>query len=177
MSSTSCRLRFARAVCVLASVVPVFACAQESDRPLLLTGAKVLDRNGERLLSDRVVLIEANRIKEVSTMQDDNGLAEATRVDLSELTLLPGLIDLHSHLLLHPYDEASWNDQVLKESLELRTIRAAMAAKATLESGFTTIRDLGTEGAGYADVALRDAVNQGIITGPRRSAGAYPGIS
>ena len=65
---------------------------------------------------------------------------------------------MHSHLLLHPYDETPWDDQVLKEPLELRTIRAVVAAKATLEAGFTTVRDLGTEGAGFADVALRDAI-------------------
>ena len=79
---------------------------------------------------------------------------------------LPGLIDLHTHLLLHPYSETSWDDQVLKESLELRTIRGVAQARATLMAGFTTIRDLGTEGAGFADVALRDAIAKGMIDGP-----------
>src|SRR5262249_20760882 len=74
---------------------------------------------------------------------------------------------LHTHLLLHPYDETPWDDQVLKEPLELRTVRATVAARATLEAGFTTIRDLGTEGAGFADVALRDAIRAGMIPGPR----------
>ena len=74
---------------------------------------------------------------------------------------------LHGHLLLHPYDETSWNDQVLKESLELRTIRAVPAARATLEAGWTTLRELGTEGAAFADVALRDAIEAGIVPGPR----------
>ena len=77
------------------------------------------------------------------------------------------MIDLHSHLLLHPYNEASWNDQVLKESLGLRTIRGTVAARKTLEAGFTTLRELGTEGADFADVAIRDAINQGLIPGPR----------
>jgi len=88
------------------------------------------------------------------------------RIDGKDLHVIPGLIDLHTHLLLHPYNQAKWDDQVLKESLELRTIRGVMAARATLEAGFTTIRDLGTEGAAYADVGLRDAITQHIIPGP-----------
>ena len=91
----------------------------------------------------------------------------ARRLDLAGLHLIPGLIDLHTHLLLHPYDETSWDDQVLREPLELRTIRATVAAPKTLEAGFTTIRELGTEGAGFAGVALRDAVTAGMIPGPR----------
>jgi imidazolonepropionase-like amidohydrolase len=88
-------------------------------------------------------------------------------IDLPGTTLLPGLIDAHSHLLLHPYNEASWNDQVLKESLALRTARAVNHARRTLEAGFTTLRDLGTEGAGWADVGIKQAIDQGIIPGPR----------
>jgi imidazolonepropionase-like amidohydrolase len=97
----------------------------------------------------------------------DPAAAPVQRLDLSGLVLIPGLIDLHTHLLLHPYDETPWNDQVLKEALELRTIRAVTAARATLEAGFTTVRELGTEGAGFADVALRDAVAMHLVPGPR----------
>jgi imidazolonepropionase-like amidohydrolase len=93
--------------------------------------------------------------------------AGARVIDLPGMTVLPGLIDAHSHLLLHPYNEASWNDQVLREPLALRIARATVHARATLLAGFTTLRDLGTEGAGYADVGLRDAIAQGIIPGPR----------
>ncbi len=93
--------------------------------------------------------------------------AGATVVDLPGTTLLPGLIEGHSHLFLHPYDEASWDDQVLHEPLALRTARATVAARETLMAGFTTVRDLGTEGAGYADVGLKQAIEQGIIPGPR----------
>ena len=82
-------------------------------------------------------------------------------------TLMPGLIEGHSHVLLHPYNETSWNDQVLHESLGVRTARAVNHLRATLMAGFTTMRDLGTEGAGYADVELKQAVEQGIIPGPR----------
>jgi imidazolonepropionase-like amidohydrolase len=88
-------------------------------------------------------------------------------IDLPGQTLLPGLIDAHVHVLLHPYDETPWDDQVLKEPLALRVARATNHLRAILTSGFTTVRDLGSEGAGYADVGLKQAVDQGIIPGPR----------
>src|SRR4029078_2692496 len=88
-------------------------------------------------------------------------------VDLPGATLMPGLVEGHSHVLLHPYNETVWNDQVPKEVLGLRVPRATNHLRATLMAGFTTIRDLGTEGAGYADVELKQAVDQGIIPGPR----------
>src|SRR5437667_1485032 len=91
----------------------------------------------------------------------------APRSLLPGATLLPGLIEAHSHLFLHPYNEASWNDQVLKEPLALRVARATNHAKSTLLAGFTTIRDLGTEGAGYADVGIKQAIDQRIVPGPR----------
>jgi imidazolonepropionase-like amidohydrolase len=141
---------------------------------LLLTGARVLDESGDRLVAGRDVLIADGRIVAVGPAGSlraptaaAGGGGEPVRVDLSGLALLPGLIDLHTHLLLHPYDETPWNDQVLKEPLELRTLRAVGAARATLAAGFTTIRELGTEGAGFADVALRDAIAMGWIPGPR----------
>ena len=93
--------------------------------------------------------------------------AGATTVTLPGTTLLPGLIDAHVHLFLHPYDETSWNDQVLKEPLALRVARAVAAARATLLAGFTTVRDLGTEGAGDADAGLKLAIEQGVVPGPR----------
>src|SRR5262252_2385441 len=80
---------------------------------------------------------------------------------------MPGLIEAHSHILLHPYSETLWNDQVAHEALSLRVARATNHLRAELMNGFTTIRDLGTEGAGFADVGLKQAVNQGIIPGPR----------
>lgn len=93
--------------------------------------------------------------------------AGAEIVDLPGATVIPGLMDLHSHLFLHPYNETLWDDQVLKETPTYRTLRAAVQAKATLEAGFTTLRDLGTEGVGAADVPLRKAINDGLIPGPR----------
>jgi len=91
----------------------------------------------------------------------------AATIDLPGTTLMPGLVEGHSHILLHAYSETSWTDQVSREGLALRVARATNHLKATLMAGFTTVRDLGTEGAGYADVELRDAVKQGIIPGPR----------
>ncbi|WP_395407727.1 amidohydrolase family protein [Pseudoduganella sp. UC29_106] len=82
-------------------------------------------------------------------------------------TLIPGLMDLHSHVLLHPYNETSWDDQVLKEPVEYRVLLASRHASAQLQSGFTTLRDLGSEGAGYADVAIKRAIDEGVIPGPR----------
>ncbi len=140
---------------------------------LLLAGAAVLDQDGERLLPARDVLVANGRIVAIGpagTVAPGGGAAGGVppvRVDLAGKVLVPGLIDLHTHLLLHAYDETPWNDQVLKESLELRTLRAVGAARATLAAGFTTVRELGTEGAGFADVALRDAVARGWIAGPR----------
>lgn len=160
-------MRLCRSVLFILVLTPGLAWAQEKQSGLLLTGAKVLDPAGRTLLEGHHVLIVGDRIAEVAPAAVVTAPAGARSLDLSGLTLVPGLIDAHSHLLLHPYDETSWNDQVLKESLELRTVRAVAAAKATLEAGFTTVRDLGTEGAGYADVALRDAIATGIVPGPR----------
>jgi imidazolonepropionase-like amidohydrolase len=111
------------------------------------------------------VLIEDDRIATIAPSGKIDGDAEA--IELPGCTLLPGLMDLHSHLFLHPYNEMTWDDQVLKESEAYRTVRAVNHARATLQAGFTTLRDLGTEGAGYADVALKRAIAEGLTSGPR----------
>jgi imidazolonepropionase-like amidohydrolase len=157
------RLTLIAVVCLTASS----AQAQVAPKPLLLTGAKVLDATGETFLENQDVLVVNGRIAQVSRSSEMTVPPEALRLDLRGLSLLPGLIDLHSHLLLRPYSDATWEDQVLRESLEFRTIRAVAAGQATLEAGFTTLRDMGTEGAGFADVALRDAFALGIARGPR----------
>ncbi len=110
------------------------------------------------------VLVRGGRIAAVGANVE---AGDARVVDLAGLTLLPGLMDLHSHLFLHPYNETPWDDQVLKESEAYRTVRAVRHAEATLRAGFTCLRDLGTEGAGYADVAIKRAIDEGIIPGPR----------
>ncbi|HAK75727.1 MAG TPA: amidohydrolase, partial [Runella sp.] len=93
--------------------------------------------------------------------------SKAEIIDLKGCTLLPGFIEGHSHLFLHPYNETTWDDQVLKEARSLRTSRAVVHAKKTLMAGFTTVRDLGTEGAEFDDVGLKQAIQQGIVPGPR----------
>ena len=123
-----------------------------------IRGAKILNPAGTGWLEDRVVQIIDGRIAAIDTAATQPVQPGESTINAAGLMLIPGLIDLHSHLLLHPYNEATWNDQVLKESLELRTIRGVVAARNTLEAGFTMLRDLGTEGAGFADVALRDAI-------------------
>ena len=136
--------------------------------PLAAAPAYVLapDRvfDGETMHEGWRVRVEDGRIAAAGTTVDETG---ASVIDLSGMTLTPGLIDLHSHVLLHPYDETSWNDQVLKESVAERSVRAANHLGATLMAGFTTLRDLGTEGAGYADVGLKQALEKGVIPGPR----------
>ncbi|GAA0303806.1 amidohydrolase family protein [Sphingomonas oligophenolica] len=111
------------------------------------------------------VLVEGDRIAAVGPKL--TAPAGARIIDLPGQTLMPGMIEGHSHLFLHPYNETSWDDQVLHEPLALRTARAVAHARATLMAGFTTERDLGTEGAGYADVGLKKAIDQGIVPGPR----------
>jgi imidazolonepropionase-like amidohydrolase len=114
-----------------------------------------------------VVLVRGDKIEAVGPADKITAPAGARTIELPNATLLPGLIDAHTHVLLHPYNEATWNDQVLKEPLALRVSRANNHLRAILNSGFTLIRDLGTEGAGYADVGLKQALEQKIISGPR----------
>jgi len=112
------------------------------------------------------VRVRGDRIEAAGTAASVTAAGAAT-IDLPGTTLMPGLIEGHSHVLLHPYNETTWNDQVLHEGLALRAARATNHLRATLMAGFTTIRDLGTEGAAYADAELKQAVDQGIIPGPR----------
>src|SRR6476469_5169442 len=113
------------------------------------------------------VLVRGQRIVSAGPASGLATPAGTRRIELAGATLMPGMIEAHSHLLLHPYNETAWNDQVLHEPLALRVARATNHARATLQAGFTTTRDLGTEGAGYADVGLKRAIEQGIIPGPR----------
>jgi imidazolonepropionase-like amidohydrolase len=130
----------------------------------LFKPARVFD--GLRMREGVVVHVRGDRIVAMGPAAEVTAPG-AEVLDLPGTTLLPGLIDAHSHVLLHPYNEATWNTQVLNQPQSLRVARAVNHLKATLEAGFTTIRDLGTEGADYADVGLKQAVAQGIIPGPR----------
>src|SRR3989442_3358344 len=130
----------------------------------ILRPARVFD--GDAMHEGWAVRVKGERIDAVGPAANI-AAADARVVDLPGTTLTPGLVEGHSHVLLHAYNETSWNDQVSREGLALRAARAVNHLRATLMAGFTTIRDLGTEGAQYADVELKQAVNQGIIPGPR----------
>src|SRR5437868_5112332 len=130
----------------------------------ILRPARVFD--GETMHEGWSVRVKGERI-DAAGPDASVAAAGATVIDLPGTTLTPGLVEGHSHILLHSYNEASWTDQVSKEGLALRVARATNHLRDTLAAGFTTVRDLGTEGAGYADVEIRDAVRQGIIPGPR----------
>jgi len=140
---------------------------QNEETVYLLKPAHVFDGYSSTLHDDWVVLVRGEKIESVGTMVEVKAPANTKQINLAQLTLLPGLIEAHSHILLHPYSETPWNDQVAHEALSLRVARATNHLRNTLLAGFTTIRDLGTEGAAYADVGLKQAVNQGIIPGPR----------
>lgn len=139
------------------------SCFAQTNKYILLKADRVFD--GETMHTGWSVLIKNSLIEQVGDLQ--NIPAETETINLPGSTLMPGMIEGHSHLFLHPYNETSWNDQVLKESRAERTARAVNHAKATLMAGFTTVRDLGTEGSMYDDAGLKKAIEKGVIPGPR----------
>ena len=157
----------------VALLVPALLAAQRPTPPAapprvtLLVPARVWDGLENQPHEGWAVLVRGDRIEAVGPRAQLTVPNDAATIDLAGATLMPGLIEGHSHLLLHPYNETPWDDQVLHEALALRVARAVNHARATLMAGWTTVRDLGTEGAGYADVGLKQAINQGIIPGPR----------
>ncbi len=134
---------------------------------VLLQPARVFDAVDGKTHDGWSVLVEGDRIAAVGPTNQLKRPDRLQQIDLPGMTLLPGLMDIHSHLFLHPYNETLWNDQVIKEPLAYRTIEAVLHARATLQSGFTLLRDLGTEGAGYADLSIKRAIEEGLIPGPR----------
>jgi imidazolonepropionase-like amidohydrolase len=138
-----------------------------ADRPIVLQPDRVFDGVRTAPQEGWVVVVRGQRIEAAGPAGEVKVPDGAREIRLPKMTLMPGLIDAHTHVLLHPYNETTWDDQVLREPLALRVCRATNHLRALLESGFTTIRDLGTEGAGYADVGLKQAVEQKIIPGPR----------
>src|SRR6185437_14318387 len=129
----------------------------------LLKADRVFDARSEATHSGWAVLVEGGTIAAVGPADQIHAPADAQVINLPGTTLLPGLIDAHSHIFLHPYNETLWNDQVLKEPLPYRTIEAVNHVRDTLMAGFTALRDLGTEGAGYADVQVQKAIDDGLI--------------
>ncbi|HWC72307.1 MAG TPA: amidohydrolase family protein [Gemmatimonadales bacterium] len=135
--------------------------------PVLLKPDRVFDAKDEAMHAGWVVLVQGDSIAAVGPAAGVRVPQDVETIDLPGTTLLPGLIDAHSHVFLHPYNETLWNDQVLKEPLGYRLAEAVLHARNTLMQGFTTLRDLGTEGAGFEDVSLKRAINEGLIPGPR----------
>ena len=142
------------------------ACSVQAAPAVLLRPDRVWTAD-EPVHGGWVVLVQGDRVAAVGPAATVAAPPGAIVIDLPGETLIPGLMDLHSHLLLHPYNETLWDDQVLKEPAPYRTLRAGKQAAATLMAGFTSLRDLGTEGAGYADVSVKRAIDEGMIPGPR----------
>jgi imidazolonepropionase-like amidohydrolase len=157
-------LRTSLQVCSAAAfALAAFATAQQpSSAPIVLHAARLLQVSTGALIQPGEILVEGDRIRAVGSSVDHPQGAKV--IDLGDATLLPGLIDVHVHLFLHPGAE---DLQTVEESVPWRTILAEQAAKADLMAGFTAERDMGTEGAGSADTAVRDAIDQGLIPGPR----------
>jgi imidazolonepropionase-like amidohydrolase len=142
--------------------------ARAADPPLTYVRAgKLLDVRTGKLLVDQVIVIRGDKIEHVASASDERIPSDATVVDLSRATVLPGLIDAHTHIFLTGEDNGRYDEQLLKESWQYRTIEATLNARRDLEAGFTSMRDLETEGAMYSDVDVRNAINRGLIPGPR----------
>lgn len=154
--------RFQSLVCGFLCLFSVVAAAQQQSSPIVLHAARLLQVDSGNLLQPGEVLVEGNRIRAVGTSVEHP--ANAKMIDLGSVTLMPGLIDAHVHLFLHPGAE---DLQTVEESVPWRVILAEQAAKDDVMAGYTAERDMGTEGAGSADTAVRNAINQGIIPGPR----------
>jgi imidazolonepropionase-like amidohydrolase len=152
-------LRFTLAVALTFAFV---SAAQQPAAPIVLHAARLLEVGTGALLQPGEILVEGDRIRAIGTSVEHPQGARV--IDLGDTTLLPGLIDAHVHLFLHPGAE---DLQTVEESIPWRTILAEQAAKADLLAGFTAERDMGTEGAGSADTAVRNAIDQGLIPGPR----------
>jgi len=161
------------ALIALVTIIAAIAVPAQSPAPaaapasVLLKPARVFDAISQAPHVGWGVLVTGTTIAAAGPLADVKAPAGTTVIDLPGTTLMPGLIDAHSHIYLHPYNEATWNDQVMKETLAYRTVAAVIYCKDTLLAGFTSMRDLGTEGAEYADVSVQKAIDEGRIPGPR----------
>jgi len=143
------------------------AAGQPEKNPLVLVPERVFDAVDGLVHEGWTVVVTGQKITAAGPKATVQPPANAATIQLPGMTLLPGLMDIHSHIFLHPYNEALWNDQVLKEPVAYRSVEAVNHVKATLMAGFTLLRDLGTEGAGFSDLAIKRAIEEGLIPGPR----------
>ena len=148
--------------------------APATDNVTVIRAGWVIDGTSSAAKRDQVIVIRGRRIESVSSAAGFTAPAGANTIDLSSATVLPGMIDAHTHLFLQGEDpaEGGYDIQLLKYPASYRAARAVVAARSALEQGFTTIRDVETEGAGYGDIGIRQAVNEGRIPGPRIFAAA-----
>ncbi|MFN3136894.1 MAG: amidohydrolase family protein [Allomuricauda sp.] len=143
----------------------LFFCLNQLNAQTLLIPDRVFD--GKEIHADWVVAVDSNRITYAGPLERLKKAGAYITIKLEGKTVMPGLIEGHSHLLLHPYNETDWNDQVLEESPVERAIRGVVHAKKTLLAGVTAMRDLGSEGAGYTDIYLKKSIDEGLVPGPR----------
>jgi imidazolonepropionase-like amidohydrolase len=143
--------------------------AQSAGDVTVIRAGTLIDGKSDKPRANQVIVIRGNRIESVSDASSAKISAGATEIDLSKQTVLPGLIDSHTHIFLQGEDPAKggYDANLLSQGLALRAVRAGVAAKRALEQGFTTLRDVETEGAGYGDVGIKQAINLGYIPGPR----------
>jgi len=135
-----------------------------ADKPLVIRAARLIDGRGGNPTSPALIVVRGNRIESIGGAVPP----DAQTIDLGDMTLLPGLIDAHTHILLQgDITSADYDEQLFRESMPYRALRASRAVKIALEHGFTTLRDLETEGAMYTDVDVKRAINNGVIPGPR----------
>jgi imidazolonepropionase-like amidohydrolase len=164
------RIRLALVVFSLLHIVPLAQTRTPAASIVLIKAGRLIDVRGGRAVENQGILLEGERIKAVGPLAEiqKNAPALARVIDLSRATVLPGLADCHTHILLQgDITAADYDEQLLKESIPYRTIRATVAARTGLMNGFTVMRDLETEGAMYADVDVKQAINRGVIPGPR----------
>lgn len=153
-----------RFLVVMLILVAVAASAADPPNVTAIRAGRLLDVANEKVLENVVIVVEGDRIKEIGTTVPSG----ATVIDLSNHTVMPGLIDGHTHVLLQgDATSVEYDEQILGESLPYRALRASRAMRISLENGFTTLRDVGNEGGGFADVDLKRAVENGVIVGPR----------
>lgn len=157
---------FIRVISFLLLFVPLSAHTQPADSGEIVIQTGTLF-DGEAIRENWVIHVKEGMISYAGPASEYSFPGNVHTLDLSDQFVMPGMIDAHTHVLLHPYDETSWNDQVLIESSAERVARATNHVRATLMAGFTTIRDLGSEGSSYDDVGIKEAIEKGVIPGPR----------
>jgi imidazolonepropionase-like amidohydrolase len=160
-------MRRTLAAMLFLGLATVAADAADAPAATYVRAGKLLDVRSGKMLADQIIVIRGERIERIAGSSDVQIPAGATAVDLTRATVLPGLIDCHTHITLADTDNSHYDEILLKQSWQYRTILATINVKRDLDAGFTAMRDVESEGAMYSDVDVRNAINQGLIPGPR----------